>query len=63
MAASRSQCRLLPKTNCGQCGQPTCIVFAAMAAEGGKDEDDCPALEPDNRKKINEYLGQFHFDC
>lgn len=54
--------RLLPKTNCRQCGQPTCIVFASMAAEGGKGAEHCPELSPDNRKKLEEYLGQFRFD-
>jgi len=32
--------RLLPKTNCGECGQPTCMVFASRVAEGGRDSDD-----------------------
>ncbi|MCX5875560.1 MAG: Fe-S cluster protein [Deltaproteobacteria bacterium] len=54
--------KLLPKTNCKQCGQPSCLVFASLAVEGGKGADDCPALEQDQRKKLEEYLGQFHFD-
>lgn len=54
--------RLLPKTNCRKCGQPSCLVFAALAAEGGKEADDCPELAADNRKKLAEYLGQFRFD-
>lgn len=54
--------RLLPKTNCQQCGQPTCIVFASMAAEGGKGAEDCPALSPETREQLAAYLSRFHFD-
>ena len=53
--------RLLPKTNCKQCGQSTCMVFAALAAEGGKDVEHCPALSPEAKKQLSAYLGRFHF--
>jgi ArsR family metal-binding transcriptional regulator len=52
--------RLLPKSNCGQCGQPTCIVFAAMAVEGGKGAEHCPSLSPESRKQLAGYLSRFH---
>jgi ArsR family metal-binding transcriptional regulator len=51
--------KLLPKTNCRECGQTTCMVFASMAAEGGKGAEDCPPLDDYNRKKLSEYLGRF----
>jgi ArsR family metal-binding transcriptional regulator len=54
--------RLLPKTNCGECGEPTCTVFALRAAEGVKGPEDCSKLDPDNKAKLDSYLGQFHFD-
>ena len=54
--------RLLPKTNCGKCGQPTCMVFASNVAEGGKDSDDCPALDGEKKTKLARYLGQFEFE-
>ncbi len=54
--------RLLPKTNCGECGQPTCMVFASQVAEGGKDADDCPPLEGERKTKLERYLGQFEFE-
>ena len=54
--------RLLPKTNCGKCGEPTCTVFALRAAEGVKGPEDCPKLDPENKAKLESYLGQFHFD-
>ncbi|MBW2711975.1 MAG: Fe-S cluster protein, partial [Deltaproteobacteria bacterium] len=28
--------KLLPKTNCKECGQSTCMVFATQIAEGAK---------------------------
>ncbi len=39
--------RLLPKTNCRECGQPTCMVFATMVAQGIKGPNDCPPLDQD----------------
>lgn len=54
--------KLLPKTNCKECGQLTCMVFAAKVAEGAKGPEDCPPLDETGRKKIAEYLGQFRFD-
>ncbi len=54
--------RLLPQTNCGECGQPTCMVFASRAAEGGKDADACPPLDGERKTKLAGYLGQFEFE-
>jgi ArsR family metal-binding transcriptional regulator len=54
--------RLLPRTNCGECGQPTCMVFASQVAEGGKDPDDCPPLDGERKTELARYLGQFEFE-
>lgn len=54
--------KLLPKTNCKEFGQPTCMVFAAQVTEGAKGPDDCPPLDDTNREQLSSYLGQFHFD-
>ena len=54
--------KLLPRTNCGECGQPTCMVFAAQVAEGAKGSEDCPPLDDANREQLTSYLGQFYFD-
>ncbi len=54
--------KLLPKTNCKECGQPTCMVFAAHVAEGGKGPEDCPPLDDENSKKLSEYLSRFRFE-
>lgn len=54
--------RLLPKTNCRECGQPTCMVFATQAAEGGRGSDDCPPLKGESKLRLQDYLGGFQFD-
>ncbi len=36
--------KLLPRTNCGECGVPTCMAYAAKLTEGKKSLQDCPAL-------------------
>jgi ArsR family metal-binding transcriptional regulator len=54
--------KLLPKTNCRECGEPTCMVFATLVTEGAKGPEDCPPLKVENKKKLEEYLEQFHLD-
>jgi len=54
--------KLLPKSNCKKCGQPTCIMFASLATQGGKGSGDCPELTEDGKKKLQDYLGKFRFD-
>jgi ArsR family metal-binding transcriptional regulator len=54
--------KLLPRTNCRECGEPTCMVFAARAAEGVKGAADCPPLNAEARQRLEDYLGRFHFD-
>ncbi len=36
--------KLLPKTNCRECREPTCLVFAIAAFQGKKELRDCPYL-------------------
>jgi len=36
--------RLLPRTNCGKCGLPSCMAFAAQLIEGERCSEDCPPL-------------------
>jgi ArsR family metal-binding transcriptional regulator len=51
--------RLLPKTNCKECWQPTCMVFALLVTEGEKGPEDCPQLDVRNKLALQEYLKQF----
>jgi len=34
----------LPRTNCGDCGQATCLAFATQVIKEGEDLDKCPHL-------------------
>ena len=54
--------KLLPKTNCGQCGQPTCMVYASLVAQGVKGPEDCPELAEQAAEDLRSYLVQFAFD-
>jgi ArsR family metal-binding transcriptional regulator len=51
--------RLLPRSNCRRCGQPTCMVFAILAADGAKGPEDCPALPDPHRISLKKYLARF----
>ena len=54
--------KLLPKTNCRKCGQPTCMVFATLVAQGARDPEQCPPLKGKNKIKLERYLEDFPFD-
>ena len=54
--------KLLPKTNCRDCGMPTCMVFAARMAEGVKGPENCPPLGAKNNQRLKEYMKQFKFE-
>ena len=49
----------LPKTNCRDCGEPTCMVFATRLAEGAKGVDACPSLDMVQRRQLEDYIGRF----
>jgi ArsR family metal-binding transcriptional regulator len=51
--------KLLPRGNCKKCGQPTCMVFAAQAMEGGKGAGDCPELGQAQAEALGNYLARF----
>ena len=53
--------KLLPRTNCGNCGQPTCMVFSFLVIQDAKSPQDCPRLDDQYKRKLGEYLSQFHF--
>ena len=54
--------KLLPKTNCRECREPTCMVFASRVVDGVKGADDCPEITLENKKKLSAYLADFKFD-
>jgi len=54
--------KLLPKTNCKKCGQPTCMAFAAQVMEGGRGPEHCPELNEEYRTILSSYLSDFVFE-
>ena len=53
----------LPKTNCKKCGAPTCMLFATWVVQGAKDETQCPELNEEGIRKLNDYLVRFNVDA
>ena len=46
--------KLLPKTNCKECGVPTCLAFAMNLASGKAELDSCPYVSDEARAKLAE---------
>jgi acetyl-CoA decarbonylase/synthase complex subunit gamma len=44
--------KLLPKTNCGDCGIPTCMAFAMKLAQKKGDLSECPHASEEAKSKI-----------
>jgi len=46
--------KMLPKTNCGECGVPTCLAFAMNLASGKAELDACPYVSDEAREHLAE---------
>jgi len=46
--------KMLPKTNCGECGIPTCLAFAMNLAAGKAELDACPYVSDEARAQLAE---------
>ena len=46
--------KLLPKTNCGECGVPTCLAFAMNLAAGKAELDSCPYVSDEAKDSLSE---------
>jgi acetyl-CoA decarbonylase/synthase complex subunit gamma len=46
--------KLLPKTNCGECGVPTCLAFAMNLAAGKAELSACPHVSDEAKAKLEE---------
>jgi len=44
--------KLLPKTNCGECGVPTCLAFAMNLAAGKADLSSCPYISEEAKTQL-----------
>jgi len=46
--------KMLPKTNCGDCGFPTCMAFAMQVASKQKAITDCPYLSEEAKEEASD---------
>ena len=46
--------KLLPKTNCKDCGEPTCLAFAMKLAAGKAELSACPSVSEEAKAKLSE---------
>ena len=46
--------KMLPKTNCGECGVPTCLAFAMNLASGKAELSACPYVSDEARDMLDE---------
>lgn len=46
--------KLLEKSNCRECGLPSCLVFALSVFRGERDISECPRLDPDIARRYGE---------
>ncbi len=46
--------KMLPKTNCKECGYPTCLAFAMALATGKADLSSCPYVSDEAKEKLAE---------
>ena len=46
--------KLSPKTNCKQCGSPTCMAFSMKVAQGAVSIDKCPYMSDEAKRMLSE---------
>lgn len=46
--------KLLPKTNCKECGYPTCLAFAMALAAGKAELEKCPTISDEARAELSD---------
>lgn len=50
------------RTNCGECGQPSCLAFSVAVTKGGADPSKCPYLDPAGLKCGSTQTGENGLD-
>ena len=46
--------KLTPKTNCKECGSPTCMAFSMKVAQGAVDISKCPNMSDEAMAALSE---------
>ena len=49
--------KLLPRTNCKECGYPTCLAFAMKLAAKQAELAACPYVSEDSKAKLSAAVG------
>jgi ArsR family metal-binding transcriptional regulator len=49
--------RLLPRTNCGACGEKTCMAFAVKLTSGAARLYECPPLDASALEQLQRLIG------
>jgi hypothetical protein len=52
--------RILPETNCGECGYPTCLAFASMVVSEKLPLKNCPHIDPNCLQAAQAELDRQH---
>lgn len=50
--------KMLPRTNCQKCGQPTCMVFSSLLIQEAVELSACPELAEQDRKDLDTFLAK-----
>lgn len=50
--------KYLPKTNCGECGEPTCLAFATRLSLADREVADCPRLSGEDAAILQKILDE-----
>ena len=48
--------KLTPKTNCKECGNPTCMAFAMKVAQGAVSIEQCPHMSDEAKAQLSEAI-------
>ncbi len=51
---------ILPKTNCGECGEKTCLAFAVKVVSENLPLSNCPHISDEKKEKFQEILNLQH---
>lgn len=52
--------KILPKTNCGDCGYPTCLAFASMVVSEKVPLETCPHIDKTLQARVQQELDRQH---
>jgi hypothetical protein len=50
--------KILPKTNCGECGSATCLAFAMDLISGNAATMDCPYIPDEKRAELDKRISE-----